>query len=107
MKFPGVGDRIRQRLHTLGYWKDGHADVSRFCRDHGYLTQSMYGWINNTIPNYSNLLKLAKDLRTNPAWLLLGEGDDPPERSFRMKMEGAWVVPMIIKVCRDIWQVID
>src|SRR2546426_326760 len=38
-RFPGVGQRVRQRLRALGYWKDGRPDVGRFCSERDYRPQ--------------------------------------------------------------------
>lgn len=73
MRFPGVGDRIRQRLRELGYWKGDRPDVARFCIERGYITQVVYSWLKNTVPSYDNLMKLSSDLAVSPGWLLLGE----------------------------------
>jgi len=82
MRYPGIGTRIRERLEFLGFVKDGRPDVSRFCREKGYLTQSLYGWISKSIvPSYPNLMRLSKDLKTSPCWLLLGDDGTKPKRS--------------------------
>jgi hypothetical protein len=71
VRYPGIGDRIRQRLRELGYWKAERADVSKFCTEKGYLTQSVYGWMKGVIPSYDNLVRLARDLETTPEYILL------------------------------------
>lgn len=73
MRYPGVGQRIRERLQILGYWKNDRPDVRRFCFEKTYLCQSMYGWLNGTVPSYENLMRLAFDLKTPPGFLLLGD----------------------------------
>ena len=76
-KFPGTEKRIRSRLEALGYWKEGRPDVSRFCREKGYLPQYVYAWLNGRVPVSANLIRLAADLAVPPAWLLFG--DDAPD----------------------------
>lgn len=72
-RFPGVGDRLRQRLKALGYWKNDRPDVLRFCEEHGYVVQYVYAWLKDRLPGFNNLTRLAKDLRVPVAWLLLGD----------------------------------
>lgn len=72
-KFPGVGERVRQRLEALGYWKEGRPDVARFCEEKGYLPQYLYAWLKDRVPGYENLRRLAEDLQVSTAWLLLGD----------------------------------
>lgn len=77
-RFLGVGDRIKARLEALGYWRDGRADVGRFCREHGYDPRGFYAWLRGRVPaTYLN--QLARDLRTTPQQLLHG-GDGPSQR---------------------------
>jgi hypothetical protein len=73
----GVQGRIRLRLQSLGYWKDGRPDVSRFCREKGYQSQSVYEWLKGRVPRAESLIRLGSDLAASPAWLLFGE--DLPE----------------------------
>src|SRR5438093_10846146 len=61
-RFPGVGQRVRQRLRALGYWKDGRPDVGRFCSERDYRPQYLYAWLGDRIPTYDNLARLARDL---------------------------------------------
>src|SRR5262245_2011775 len=72
-KWPGLGDRIRERIVALGFTtKDGSADVQRFALAKGYLPNYLYRWGTDTTPDRDNLLRLAKDLECSPAWLLFG-----------------------------------
>lgn len=78
--FPGLGDRIAQRLTALGYVRQGRPDIARFIREYGYDPRSFYPWANNNrVPRFETLIKLAADLETSPAWLLLGERAAGPE----------------------------
>jgi hypothetical protein len=72
-----VEGRIRLRLQALGYWKDGRPDVSRFCGEKGYQSQSVHEWLKGRVPRAENLIRLGSDLAASPAWLLFGE--DLPE----------------------------
>ncbi|HET6372497.1 MAG TPA: hypothetical protein VFG76_04270 [Candidatus Polarisedimenticolia bacterium] len=73
-KYPGVGARIRERLEWRAYWKDGRPDVTRFCRERGYLPSYVYKWLGEgVVPDYDNLLRLSHDLEVPPAWILFGD----------------------------------
>ena len=72
-RFPGVGQRINQRLNALGYWRNGRPDVARFCEERRYRPQYVYAWLKDRLPDYENLKRLARDLRAPMCWLLLGE----------------------------------
>src|SRR3989449_603098 len=73
-RFPGVGQRVRQRLRALGYWKDGRPDVGRFCSERDYRPQYLYAWLGDRIPTYDNLARLARDLEVPPEWVMFGTG---------------------------------
>src|SRR2546425_963890 len=73
-RFPGVGQRVRQRLRALGYWKDGRPDVGRFCSERNYRPQYLYAWLGDRIPTYDNLARLARDLEVPPEWVMFGTG---------------------------------
>ncbi len=68
-----IGKRIESRLEALGYWKNGRADVSRFCRERGYPPQYVYSWLKGRVPQFENLIRLGADLAVAPAWLLFGD----------------------------------
>ena len=73
-KFPGVSERIKERLEALGYWKNDRPDVTRFARERGYLPSYVYKWLNEkVVPDYANLHKLAADLGVPMAWILFGD----------------------------------
>src|SRR3989338_1106211 len=72
--FPGIGQRVKERLKALGYWKDGRPEVGRFCDDRGYRPQYLYAWFRDRIPSYENLVRLARDLGAPPEWILFGTG---------------------------------
>jgi len=69
----GIEGRIRVRLQALAYWREGRPDVARFCREKGYLTQYVYGWLKGRVPMAANLFRLGADLGVQPVWLLFGE----------------------------------
>lgn len=73
-RFPGTGERIRQRLRILGYWNEHRdsPDVMRFCKERGYLPQYVYEWLKGTMPAYENLKRLSQDLEVPMAWILFG-----------------------------------
>ena len=73
----GISERIRGRLHALGYWKGGRPDVYRFCLENRYLPQSVYAWLKDRVPTSESLIRLGMDLGVPPAWLLFG--DKPPD----------------------------
>jgi hypothetical protein len=79
-KWPGVGQRIEQRLRELGYWKGDHPDVIRFSLDHRYVPQFLYKWLKDGItPSRENLLRLQQDLKAPAPWILFGdEVNQPP-----------------------------
>ena len=69
-----MGDRIRERLKALGYWKEGRLEVSRFCDDKSYRPQYVYAWLGDRVPAYENLVRLARDLSVPPEWIMFGAG---------------------------------
>src|SRR5438132_2420523 len=73
-RFPGVGQRLRQRLKAFGYWKNGRPEVSRFCSERDYRPQYLYAWLGDRIPTYDNLARLARDLEVPPEWIMFGTG---------------------------------
>ncbi len=73
----GVADRIRERLRVLGYWKHDRPDIRRFCEEHGYTPQYVYGWLQGRRPSFSYAARLAGDLGVTVEWLALGSGDGP------------------------------
>ena len=72
--FPGIGQRVKERLKALGYWKDGRPEVGRFSDDRGYRPQYLYAWFRDRVPGYENLVRLARDLGVPPEWILFGTG---------------------------------
>ncbi len=73
-RFPGIGQRVKERLKALGYWKDSRPEVGRFCDDRGYRPQYLYAWFRDRVPSYENLVRLARDLGAPPEWILFGTG---------------------------------
>jgi PAS domain S-box-containing protein len=71
----GIPDRIRERLQALGYWKHDRPDIRRFCEDHGYTTQYLYGWLQGRRPSLAYMTRLAVDLGVTVEWLVVGGGD--------------------------------
>src|SRR5262245_56534885 len=86
-KWDGLGTRITQRLHRLGYWniQRQRPDLMRFGLENRYPHIYLYRWINMEIcPDHDNLMRLAGDLGVSPAWLLMGdEGLKKPRRRLR------------------------
>jgi len=78
-KWPGIGERIRERLRAIGYWKADKPDVLRFCIERGYIPTYVYKWLTDTTPSRENLYKLGRDLGVTAAWLLLGDEAAPRE----------------------------
>jgi hypothetical protein len=75
-KWPGIGDRMRERmkdLKDLGYWKNDRPNVLRFSLEKQYVPMYIYKWLDDTVPSRENLERLAADLQTNAAWLLFGD----------------------------------
>ena len=81
-EWPGLGERIRQRIRELGMvTPSGKADIATFTTTHGYVITGFYKWLTNTTPERETLLRLARDLEVSPAWLLFGDqpgGPTPP-----------------------------
>ena len=75
--FPGVGERIKERLLALGYERAGKPDAARFMRELRYDGRYFYPWLKDRTPSGENLARLAADLQCSRAWLLLGEGPAP------------------------------
>lgn len=73
-RWPGLGERIRQRLLDLGYVQgDGKPDIMRFCDERRYRSTYFYKWANyNVTPDASNLERLASDLGVTPELLVFG-----------------------------------
>lgn len=72
-KKAGLGDRIRERLQALGYWKDGRPDVLRFCEERRYNHVYIYRYLKDSTPEWDNLDRLAHDLGATPEWILYGD----------------------------------
>ncbi len=82
--WPGMGERIYQRLQELGY-----KSVEDFTQKRGYGLGLFYKWIRGEVaPRRSNVIRLASDLDVSLQWLMFGtathvEGvpvDEPPHR---------------------------
>ena len=68
---PHFGTILRALLERAGYWRpDGHPDVGRFCREKGYLPQSVYAWLGRAQPRLWAIQKLAADLGATAAEIL-------------------------------------
>lgn len=72
----GFGDRVKARLRALGYWKNDRPDTPRFALERGYRPQYVYAWLRDRIPDYENLIRLARDLSVTPDWLRFGAETD-------------------------------
>jgi hypothetical protein len=78
--FPGVGERIKERLLALGYERNGHPDIMRFCDERRYRSTYFYRWANyGMTPEKETLDRLAADLGVKPWWLLYGPIVDQPD----------------------------
>lgn len=76
-KYPGLGERLRQRIHQLGYSRaDNSIDTLRFCREYAYTPTNVYAWYQDRSPD-KYLDRLAKDLGVTKGWLCFGEGEPP------------------------------
>jgi transcriptional regulator with XRE-family HTH domain len=88
-QWPGLGERIRQRLVELGYKQsNGKADILAFSLKHSYLPMYLYKWVNaGVMPSRENVEKLSRDLNVSAPWLLFGNEVDkapnPPRRRGR------------------------
>src|SRR2546425_5143881 len=98
-RFPGVGQRVRQRLRALGYWKDGRPDVGRFCSERDYRPQYLYAWLGDRIPTYDNLARLARDLEVPPEWVMFGTGS-PTRPEHRSEEHTSELQSLAYLVCR-------
>jgi hypothetical protein len=73
-----VGERIRERLLTLGYRRpDGEPDVQRFCWDQRFDKTLVYAWLRNTMTPFKDLIRLCTALDCSAEWLLIGKERDP------------------------------
>lgn len=68
-----MAQRLRMALRRIGYWKGDRPDVGRFCREKGYLPQSVYSWLQGVEPRHEALRSLAAHLQCSVAWLVAGE----------------------------------
>lgn len=82
IKFPGMVDRVNQRLTALGYYgeRGGETRVmwGVFAGKHGYQLSLFGNWMRGQTPTYTNLVRLARDLQCELAWLLLGDDGRAP-----------------------------
>lgn len=66
--WPGMGDRIRQRIRELGYQR-----VEDFTQDKRYSLGLFYKWMGEKVyPSKTNILRLARDLDVTLRWLMWG-----------------------------------
>jgi transcriptional regulator with XRE-family HTH domain len=80
-QWPGLGDRIKQRLVELGYQQtNGKPDILGFSLKHSYIAMYLYKWANaGVMPSRENIERLARDLNVSAPWLLFGgEVDKAP-----------------------------
>lgn len=73
LKFPGLVERIEARMRAQGYEQHGRLMWGRWAAEKGYQIALVGGWIKGGTPTYDNLVRLAKDLDVELAWLLLGD----------------------------------
>ena len=75
------GTILRSLLKRAGYWRpDGRPDVGRFCREKGYLPQSVYAWLARAQPRLRATRKLATDLGATAEEILGLPGQGAPSR---------------------------
>ena len=88
-RFIGIGDRIRERLNALGYWKKGRPDVAKFCEEKRSRPQYVYAWLKDRVPGPENLNRLAQDLGVSGPWIMFGDQVGPlvAEGAVRMVAE--------------------
>lgn len=66
--WPGMGERIRQRLQELGYER-----VEDFTQDKRYGLGLFYKWLGEKVyPSKANIIRLARDLGVTLRWLMWG-----------------------------------
>jgi hypothetical protein len=76
--YPGVGERIRERMLMLGYKQaNGEPDVTRFGWDFRIEKTLMYAWLRETMTPTKDLGRLCEALDCSIHWLLLGTEYQP------------------------------
>lgn len=82
--WPGLGERIKQRIQALGY-----KNPAQFAEARRIRIQYIYRWISGATPDRENLEQLAKELEVAPPWLLFGdEVPMKPTRRIRKALVG-------------------
>lgn len=72
-RWPGLGERIKERLLGLGFVVGDKPDIMRFCDERRYRHGYFFKWANYGVtPEPENLERLAVDLGVTPEWLLFG-----------------------------------
>jgi hypothetical protein len=66
--FPGLGDRINERVRALGY-----KNINRFALDRKLDKASLYAYTAGRVPRFDTLEKLAKELVCPWQWLIIGD----------------------------------
>lgn len=76
-KWPGISERIIERLRALGYWnsKKSRIETYRFCREKGYMPPYVLKWLSGSQPSWENVQRLSRDLEISPVWLMFGDGN--------------------------------
>lgn len=68
-----MGKRIEKQLLRLGFRRpDGTPDVGKFLRATGWDGRYFYAYLAGRTPSGERLDKLCADLKTSPAYLLMG-----------------------------------
>lgn len=69
-KIEGTGKIVAARMKTLGYWKKGQPQVSRFSEERGFVPSYVYRWLRGETPRGERLFRLAEALETDPKSLV-------------------------------------
>lgn len=71
--WPGMAERIAQRLRELGYVKKGNPDWLRFVRESGQGQNNVYRWRAGAGITRELAQDLARSLGVSLGWLLFGD----------------------------------
>jgi hypothetical protein len=81
--YPGVGERMVERLKALGYEKpdaEYGVDVERFCWDFRFGRTNVYNWLGDVATPVKDLTRLCDVLGVSEVYLLQGRERDPKIR---------------------------
>jgi hypothetical protein len=105
-RFPGFASRVKERLRALGYWRNGKEDVRRFCKDHGWDPAIFYPFLKTRVPG-KHLAKLARDLKTTPAWLLHGDAVPESTRPVEATADADRVADHVVREFAGVFERLD